>query len=381
MRLNRKKLIIFAACLVASLSALLLLNQIIAESNQLPNGVMFSSRYGINLSFEDCGADEMTPVISGEITADSFVSNELSMTGYPVPAKLVYTNESYSQIVPLRLIYGGYFVQSPIREANRYIVISDSLSLDMFKTYDSVGHKLTVGKDEYTVCGVYKKETSLLNRISSDGIERVYLSYSNFNNYEKTSINRFYIKNNEGMFEESLIGTAQLPQNSPIYYENAVNFGDMKRIVIQLRSVAFFALGINIIAFLAFLFTNAGKSLYSYIRKGDYDKKETLLRTLPLVGFGAGAALIFWLVKFQLYIPTKMMPPDNIFDLSFYIENIVTAIQQQNTLNMYSFYWNYSVSLIISAALASIVLTVLLLVTWWYGVKAGFEHEKQRVKK
>jgi len=41
--------------------------------------------------------------------------------------------------------------------------------------------------------------------------------------------------------------------------------------------------------------------------------------------------LIWRLVKFEFYVPSGYLPPDNVFDIGFYIEKIKEMIRQSNS--------------------------------------------------
>jgi len=72
---------------------------------------------------------------------------------------------------------------------------------------------------------------------------------------------------------------------------------------------------------------------------GDLYIKEMVRRNiLPLVldllivfGFAGILVLIWRLVKFEFYVPSGYLPPDNVFDIGFYIEKIKEMIRQSNS--------------------------------------------------
>lgn len=369
MKLVVKKLVILSVLVVITLLSFLSLNVVITHSKQLPKGVMISASRGVNITFEDSDNPAMQVGISGVVSANSSVTSKLSSQGFSVPTKLNYTNEGYGEVVPLEFLFGGYFVQNYIPEANHYIVISDSLSVKFFKSHDSIGQQLIIDGEKHTVCGVYKQPTNILSEFSADGLEQIYLSYSNLKGYENAVIQRFYLFGQENAFNESIIAQAQLPSNYTVQYDSLTNFNDIRQVIEQSKSVALFIFGINIICFFAYIFVLKAKKICKDISTGKFHIKHCLFSTLQILGCIVGTILVFLLVKFQLHIPSEMIPPDNIFNLSFYIKAIISTIQMQNSLGLYSFYGDYSVMLVASATMLGILLSAMFVVTWWYGVK------------
>lgn len=350
-----KRIIMLVALFITAVLSLLWLNKVIHLSYQLPDGIMISAKWGVNISFKDCDSPEMQANISGIVTADALVNSDIDPKGLSVPVKLNYTNDNYSEIVPFKFLSGGYFAQNSIHEANHYVVISNLLSVKLFKTYNSVGQQLIINDEKYTICGVYEQPSSILSKISSDGLEQVYLSYSNLIDYEKAVIQNFYIVNYGSIFEANVISNAQLPTSQAVQYQSSVNFSDIKKVIVQTKSVVWFLLGMLIIGYTASIFVKKLKMIHSIISTVKSGKKQLIIWMVQLFGCLALISGVWFLVKFPLFIPNKILPPDNIFDIAYYTESIISITQMQNQLGVYNYYWDYAAVLAVNSLLAGML--------------------------
>lgn len=105
----------------------------------------------------------------GKLTGENGV--ELSVTQK-------VTDDRYADVYGLPLLRGTYFVSRGIESMDRFAVISDKAALALFKSLDAVGHEVNINQTRYTVIGVYEHNRSLLNDLSSDGNDMVFVPLS-----------------------------------------------------------------------------------------------------------------------------------------------------------------------------------------------------------
>lgn len=338
----------------------------INKSNSLPDGIELSSNYDIGLSFVDCQNDKIQQAkASGIIIQDGFVSTYLS--SYPEQVELALTNDTYDDIMNLNLRYGNYFKMNPLAELNRVIVISEQLAFKLYHTYDAVGKTVIINDVEYTVCGVYLANQSLLSRLSSSNKERIYIPYMNIPEFDKLPIKQLYIKNEESKFIQGMIQSVESPNNKTIMYDSVTDYRNIKKLIKQALHISIFTLGLNILAFICYVLIKKAKLSYNQYRLTD-DKKNLFINCGICLGYVLGMIIIFIVIKFQFFIPTTMLPTDNIFDFKFYLDEIIHLVQQKNSLLIYDYHWKYSLLLIVSSFINGIVFTILSTITWWYGV-------------
>lgn len=376
MKFLLKRICIICVLIIATLMSVTMQFSLIHKSKTLPNGIELSSKLGMNLSFNECDDNKIAETkVSAIAFQDSFIKTELS--SYPQQVELALTNYTFDDIAPLNIRYGNYFQQNSIAELNRVIVISDQLAFKLFQKYDVVGQTATINNIEYTICGVYIKNQSILSRLSSSDKERVFIPYMSVLEYDKIPIKQLYIQDKETRFIQGMIDSIQLLTNKVIMYDDVTDFRNIKTLISQSLHVSVFILGLNIIAYLVYLCIKKAKSTYMHFAT-TINKKQLFINSGICFALIIGMIIVFIMIKFKVFVPTTMLPMDNVFDFKFYLDEIINMVQRKNGLSIYDFHWNYSLTLILSSTIASIISSILFVITWWYGVTVGREMYKTK---
>lgn len=243
----------------------------------------------------------------------------------------VLTNENYFEIYNHKLIGKG-FTKVNIENKDKVAVISSSLALKLFFNTDAVGKTITLDNETYKICGVFKESENIINSLSSDGKQRVYVPYTCYSEYKNCEVN--IISYDNQAFSAPLIEQMDLSQY------HSTNFSEKAKVIETFEHIIF------LILFIALCFI-ALKIWYRLCRKFIADIKENLnenyflksfksiphkytLLIITALGIPAVLLVIFLLSDFNIFIISKYIPYDNIFDVSYYIS---TIIENSNIIN------------------------------------------------
>jgi len=243
----------------------------------------------------------------------------------------ILTNENYFEIYNQELIGKG-FEKENMENKDKVAVIGSSLALKLFFNTDAVGKTITLDNDNYTICGIINEDENIINSLSSDGKQRVYVPYSSYKEYKNCEVNVIAYDNKS--FSAPLIEQMNLTQYHP------TNFSEKAKVIENFEHI------LLLILFIALCAVSL-KIWYRLCRKFIADIKDNLndnyflksLRAMPhkyilliITALGIPVALltIFSLSDFSIFIISKYIPYDNIFDVSYYIS---TIIENSNIIN------------------------------------------------
>lgn len=278
----------------------------------------------------------------------------------------VLTNESYFEIYNHKLIGKG-FTKENMENKDKVAVIESSLALKLFFNTNAVGKTITLNDEVYTICGIINEDENIINSLSSDGKQRVYVPYSGYKEYKNCEVNIIAYDNKS--FSAPLIEQMNLTQYHP------TNFSEKAKVIKNFEHIIF------LILFIALCFL-ALRLWYRICKKLIKDIKENLsenyilnsLKSIPIkyvllaiTAFGIPVVLliIFFLSDFSIFIISKYIPYDNIFDVSYYLNTIIENSNMANNLaltgdtfliNLYSGSFSVLVWLLVIFALFSVVL-------------------------
>lgn len=282
----------------------------------------------------------------------------------------VLTNESYFEIYNHKLIGKG-FTKENMENKDKVAVIESSLALKLFFNTNAVGKTITLNDEVYTICGIINEDENIINSLSSDGKQRVYVPYSSYKEYKNCDVNIIAYDNKS--FSAPLIEQMNLTQYHP------TNFSEKANVIRNFENIIF------LILFIALCFL-ALRLWYRICKKLIKDIKENLsenyilnsLKSIPIkyvllaiTAFGIPVVLltIFLLSDFSIFIISKYIPYDNIFDVSYYLNTIIENSNMANNLaltgdtfliNLYSnsfslLIWHVIIFAIIFIAVLSVI--------------------------
>lgn len=282
----------------------------------------------------------------------------------------VLTNEFYFEIYGQKL-NGNSITEENIKNENKVAVISSSLALKLFFNTDAVGKTITLNDEVYTICGVIQESENIINSLSSDGKQRIYIPYTCYSGYENCDVYTISYDNSAS--------SAPLIEQMKLSQYHSTNFSEKANVIRNFENIIF------LILFIALCFL-ALRLWYRICKKLIKDIKENLsenyilnsLKSIPIkyvllaiTAFGIPVVLliIFFLSDFSIFIISKYIPYDNIFDVSYYLNTIIENSNKANNLaltgdtfliNLYSnsfslLIWHVIIFAIIFIAVLSVI--------------------------
>lgn len=282
----------------------------------------------------------------------------------------VLTNEFYFEIYGQKL-NGNSITEENIKNENKVAVISSSLALKLFFNTDAVGKTITLNDEVYTICGVIQESENIINSLSSDGKQRIYIPYTCYSGYENCDVYTISYDNSAS--------SAPLIEQMKLSQYHSTNFSEKANVIRNFKNIIF------LILFIALCFL-ALRLWYRICKKLIKDIKENLsenyilnsLKSIPIkyvllaiTAFGIPVVLliIFFLSDFSIFIISKYIPYDNIFDVSYYLNTIIENSNMANNLaltgdtfliNLYSnsfslLIWHVIIFAIIFIAVLSVI--------------------------
>lgn len=282
----------------------------------------------------------------------------------------VLTNEFYFEIYGQKL-NGNSITEENIKNENKVAVISSSLALKLFFNTDAVGKTITLNDEVYTICGVIQESENIINSLSSDGKQRIYIPYTCYSGYENCDVYTISYDNSAS--------SAPLIEQMKLSQYHSTNFSEKANVIRNFENIIF------LILFIALCFL-AIRLWYRICKKLIKDIKENLsenyilnsLKSIPIkyvllaiTAFGIPVVLliIFFLSDFSVFIISKYIPYDNIFDVSYYLNTIIENSNMANNLaltgdtfliNLYSnsfslLIWHVIIFAIIFIAVLSVI--------------------------
>ena len=241
----------------------------------------------------------------------------------------VYTTHNLFELYNIKLD-GEMFSEDDVINAKKKAVISDTLALQLYFTTDVVGY------ETFTVCAVYSESTNLIDKLSKDGKERVFIPYTCANNTSQVPIHTMVYDNTS--FSAPLIEQINLSQY------HFTNLAEKTKVMDTFNHIAYFVLFVALSAIALLIWFKLCKKLLENIKEDlsvNYILKSFL--SIPtkyllfiVVALGIPAILLFIFFKsdFSIYIVAKYIPYDNLFDIKHYINCIVDNAHYMNNLSL-----------------------------------------------
>lgn len=245
----------------------------------------------------------------------------------------VLTNEFYFEIYGQKL-NGDSVTKENIENKDKVAVISSSLALKLFFNTNAVGKTITLNDEVYTICGVIQESKNIINSLSSDGKQRIYIPYTCYSGYENFGVNTISYDNSAS--------SAPLIEQMNLSQYHSTNFSEKAKVIKNFEHI------IYLILFIALCFISF-KLWYRICKKLIKDTEENLnenyflnslksilikyiLLTVTALGIPAVLLTIFFLSDFSIFIIPKYIPYDNIFDVSYYLNAIIENAHMSNSL-------------------------------------------------
>lgn len=246
----------------------------------------------------------------------------------------VLTNHSFFSLSNLK-VSGDGIAQVHIENKNKVAVISKNLAIKLFFTAECIGRTITIDGVDYIVNGVYHPENkSPLNTLSQDSSERVYIPYTCDENYTQREIQTLIYDNNSR--------STPLVEQICVSHYHLTNFYEKERVIESLVHLLLLFIFLIISGAVLYLRSAGLQRLTREIKENlrtQYFLKSLvsiphkyLLYLLAGVIIPVLIILVFIKADFSIYIVSKYIPQDYLFDISSYIKSIANNAMHTNSL-------------------------------------------------
>ena len=247
----------------------------------------------------------------------------------------VFVNENWFTVYKAK-INGKNISAQNIKNKDKVAVIGSQLALKLYFTTDAAGKKININGGQYTICGVICENEGFINKLSSDSKQRVYIPYTTAEKYVVRTADTIAYDNS--VYTAAIVEQMDLPQ----YY--SVNLNDKNQTLSSFEHISYLAFFIGACIIALKLWYRLSKKLFCKIKenlKTNYFKKS--LKSIPVkyamlalvfVGIPVLLLVVFSICDFSIFIPSKYIPNDNIFDISHYINMIIDNAKTVNSLSL-----------------------------------------------
>lgn len=213
-------------------------------------------------------------------------------------------------------------------------IISDKLALKLFFNTKAENKELILYDKTFKIADVYNESSGIMNDVSKDGKERIYIPYNNVENYENINVDSIAYSGDSP--------SAPLIEQMDLSQYHSVDFSEKSKVIHTFEHMLYLSLytGFCIIALrIWYLLCRRYFSEIKNNLKENYFLKS--INSIPqkyvliiLVGIGIPLILlvIFVCSDFSIYISSEYIPNDNIFDVSHYINAIIGNANLSNSI-------------------------------------------------
>lgn len=334
--MNVKKHIITSILLLVltATAFVLLLNSLNNAESQFPE----IAQVNYNMSSGEAPASvEVINKLSQRLSSKSmsFTSEADAIRIKDIDVLPVYTTHSLLDLYESELI-GESFTEDDVSTGAKKIIISDTLALKLYFNTDVIGKEFIINGERFIVSGVYENSTKLINKLSKDGKERIYIPYTCADSPVTLPIHTI-------VYDTKSLSAPIIEQmNLPHYH--FTDFSEKSKVIETFEHIAFFIIFMGLCVVMIYLWYKLCKRFLADIRenlKEQYFFKSLLsvplkYALLMVVGVGIPALLLLIFLKsdFSIYIVAKYIPYDNLFDIEHYINCIVDNAHYMNNLSL-----------------------------------------------
>jgi hypothetical protein len=267
----------------------------------------------------------------------------------------VQTDAAYTEIHPLFLRKGAFFLQENELIDRKVCVISTTLATELFFSLDVLGQDVLLNEEAYKIVGVYEPSESLLNCISTDGQERVFIPYTTAPD-DQAQLDALYVVGNtpaeptdENAFLPNPKVTSVMRAALSAFFDHKLDgyertdYLQTQRLLEQAERVFWFCMGLVAFLFIARALIRTVTGAFTWLQHTRKSVEAvrfwplTQRVALPLVCVVVMAAL-FYLCRFQIYWPPEYVPEGNqLLYLPFYWNLIIQSFQKFNASDHISY--------------------------------------------
>ena len=245
--------------------------------------------------------------------------------------RIVLVDENYLDVMN---ISKNGITKENVSSKESSVIISNKLALKLFFNERAENNELNIFGKAFKITYVYNESSGFINEISKDGKERIYIPYTCTEIHENISIDSIAYSNNSP--------SAPLIEQMDLSQYHSIDFSEKNKVIHTFEHLLCLILYTGICIISLRLWYLLCRKYFSEIKnnlKVNYFLKS--INSIPtkyvliiLVGIGIPVVLlvIFACLDFSVYIASKYVPNDNIFDMTHYINAIIENTNLSNSI-------------------------------------------------
>lgn len=234
--------------------------------------------------------------------------------------ELVGSNSQYPQLERIKMVDGAFFGEEAVIDGRNVAIISDELSLALYKTNQASHNILSINGSDYEIVGVYKKYCRLRDYIEDDGYDKIYVPLTSTlikdKNIDYVAIDGTYIEEMPTALEMNKMQlSGQTMNDGATWFKEYMGLGQLPMIIL-----------LCLLVYLGIRRVYASCTQNYEILKSSRTRKEqftaigvSVAKFLLFVGI---VCIIGKITLGQCYINPRKLPEENIFDMAFYWKSI-----------------------------------------------------------
>ncbi len=258
------------------------------------------------------GYEDLRPTVTSSRRCRMNGKEEIEVMGISV-------NEYFGQTEPMEMRNGAFFGEGAVKEGRNVAIISDELAMKLFGSDKATGNLCRIEGTTYQVVGVYKKYKSFWDALLDDGQERIYYPMTS-TAAENGKIETLYVslKNRVDGLSLHALDEIQI-NNSNSYIYNELDGAK------KLKSLSQAPINILVLLSVMYLIRAAIHSMKN--EKESFKIRVIKIGVCTVIGY-----LLISVMIVPLYIAPEALPPNNVFDIGFYIKYFKNQRIAQNYL-------------------------------------------------
>lgn len=230
----------------------------------------------------------------------------------------VGTNSYYLQGDNLEMTLGTFLNKQQVANGSNVVIISDVLAFKLFGSTQAVGNRCKINEHYYDVGGVYKRYTNLMSNIADTGEEKIYVPITS-TAVETLKVEKMlFVENELGQDIEKYNLEALGLNEESSYINNQLDAPQKGKNLLRLTWL------IVAMIYMAYVIGVIGKAMMTH------RLREMNIPVKRFIEYIVVSIVLFYLGIKGFYIKPDIIPPENIFDWSFYWHYFKETCMQSN---------------------------------------------------
>lgn len=307
--------------------------------NGITGNIYLSDVYKLRDELQDCD-------VAYTSETDCFLQNGTQISA----ARLVLTDNFYKGFSGLDIVRGSFLSKDACQRGRNLAVISEKAAKMLYSSYNIIGSEIDISGMKYRIAGIYRSSETLLSYLGNDGMDRVYVPLESMENYKKQAVETIYAAGDTIAEDEFRLHSIDVILSEKLYLNTAAlrisDFYGLQPTMKSIMAFCVFCAGLYVIWIAASGAFKALKAACLQVKRNgeNYYFLESIkvcrfdiLKSAAAVLFEFGIAYATFLaVRFTPYLPSQIIPQENIFDFGFYAGKIKDVIINSNITALYS---------------------------------------------